>query len=220
MSKRAGDLDARNVPATVAAPDVVQRQLMLAMMHAKPSAHVLSSVLLGDEEWRGIVWFNTFAERVEARAVPPFGGASGPWTDRHDKLLRAWLAAKYGVSVPREMVAEAVELLAFDDRRHPVRDYLQSLAWDGQQRLDTWLTTIAGCKDNTYTRNVGAKTLIGAVARIMQPGAKFDTMLVFEGTQGLKKSSLIAALVPQKEWFTDALDGDLKSKDAAISYCR
>ena len=51
----------------------------------------------------------------------------------------------------------------------------------------------------------------------MQPGAKFDTMLVFEGTQGLKKSSLIAALVPQKEWFTDALDGDLKSKDAAIS---
>lgn len=215
-TKLAGSLDARNVPSSVASPDVVRHELGLAMMHAKPSAHVISLVLLSDPEWHGVVWLNVFAKRVEARVEPPCGGAVGPWTDRHDTLLGAWLSANYGVSVSKTMVVESVGLLAHADQRHPVRDYLNSLAWDGNSRLDTWLTTFAGCEDNIYTRHVAAKTLIGAVARIMQPGVKFDTTLVLEGDQGRKKSALISALAPREEWFTDSLDGDLASKDAAI----
>ncbi|KWA45812.1 hypothetical protein WL27_05380 [Burkholderia multivorans] len=215
-SKLVGALDARNVPASVAAPDLVERELNLALMHAKPSAHAIAKVLLAHPDWQGVVWLNTFAERAEARVDPPCGGGAGPWTNRHDMLLGAWLSAQYGVSVSKSMVVEAVGLLAHADQRHPVRDYLHSLAWDGVPRLDTWLTTFAGCEDDTYTRHVGAKTMIGAVARIMQPGVKFDTMLVLEGDQGLKKSTVICALAPNEEWFTDSLDGDLGSKDAAI----
>ncbi|MCD9228944.1 VapE domain-containing protein [Ralstonia pseudosolanacearum] len=215
-SKLVGTLDARNVPASVASPDLVQRELNLALMHAKPNAHAVAQVLLAHPDWRGVVWMNTFAERAEARVDPPCGGAAGPWTDRHDMLLGAWLSAQYGVSVSKSMVVAAVGLLAHADQRHPVRVYLNSLAWDGAPRLDIWLTTFAGCEDDTYARHVGAKTLIGAVARIMEPGVKFDTMLVLEGDQGLRKSTLICALAPNEEWFTDSLDGDLGSKDAAI----
>lgn len=216
QSKLVGALDARNVPASVASLPVVQLELNLALMHAKPSAHAIAKVLLAHSDWHGVVWLNKFAERAEARVDPPCGGGAGPWTNRHDMLLGAWLSAQYGVSVSKSMVVEAVGLLAHADQRHPVLDYLDSLAWDGVPRLDTWLTTFAGCEDDTYTRHVGAKTMIGAVARIMQPGVKFDTMLVLEGDQGLKKSTLICTLAPNEEWFTDALDGDLGSKDAAI----
>ncbi|WP_165421311.1 VapE domain-containing protein [Bradyrhizobium sp. Leo170] len=215
-SKLVGALDARNVPGSVASPEVVQRELNLALMHAKPNAYAVAQVLLAHPDWQGVVWMNKFAERVEARVDPPCGGGAGPWTDRHDMLLGAWLSAQYGVSVSKPMVVAAVGLLAHADQRHPVRDYLDPLAWDGVPRLDTWLTTFAGCQDDTYTRHVGAKSMIGAVARIMQPGVKFDTMLVLEGDQGLRKSTLICALAPNEEWFTDSLDGDLGSKDAAI----
>ena len=215
-SKRAGDLHGRNVPPKIARADIVQRELNLALLHAKPSAHVLSSVLLANPDWHGVVWWNEFAIRVEARVVPPCGGSVGPWTDRHDKLISAWLTAQYGVTVSRAMVADAVELIAQADSRHPVRDYLQSLKWDGVPRLDAWLTTFAGCADNTFTRHVAAKTLIGAVARIMQPGAKFDTMTVLEGDQGSRKSSLTAALSPHREWFSSSIKGDLEAKDTAI----
>jgi predicted P-loop ATPase len=185
-------------------------------MHAKPSAYAIAKVLMAHPDWRGVVWFNEFAERIEARVNPPCEGGAGRWTDNHDMLLGAWLSARYGVSVANTLVVAVVGLLAAADKRHPVRDYLNGLTWDGVPRLDTWLTTFAGCEDNTYTCNVGAKTLIGAVARIMVPGVKFDTTLVLEGEQGLKKSTLINALAPNDEWYTDNLEGDLGSKDAAI----
>lgn len=215
-AKSVGAICASAVPETVASPAVVDLELNLAMMHAKSSAYSIAQVLMAHSDWKGVVWFNEFAKRIEARSNPPCEGGAGRWTDNHDMRLGAWLSATYGVSVPGARVAEAVGLLAAADSRHPVRDYLNRLVWDGVQRLDLWLTTFAGCEDNIYTRNVGAKTLIGAVARIMKPGEKFDTTLVLEGEQGLKKSTLINALAPNEEWYTDNLEGDLGSKDAAI----
>ncbi|AJZ59175.1 virulence-associated E family protein [Paraburkholderia fungorum] len=173
-AKSVGAICASAVPETVASPAVVDLELNLAMMHAKSSAYSIAQVLMAHSDWKGVVWFNEFAKRIEARSNPPCEGGAGRWTDNHDMRLGAWLSATYGVSVPGARVAEAVGLLAAADSRHPVRDYLNRLVWDGVQRLDLWLTTFAGCEDNIYTRNVGAKTLIGAVARIMKPGEKFD----------------------------------------------
>ena len=59
-------------------------------------------------------------------------------------------------------------------------------------------------------------TLIAMCARIMVPGSKVDTVPILEGPQGLKKSTLIEALMHDTEWFTDSLDGNLGTKDAAI----
>lgn len=77
---------------------------------------------------------------------------------------------------------------------HPVRDYLNSLKWDGTKRLDHWLQNCLGAADTPYSRAVGRRILIAAVARAFKPGCKVDTVLVIEGDQGLKKSTAIAAL--------------------------
>src|SRR6185437_12396255 len=66
---------------------------------------------------------------------------------------------------------------------HPVREYLDGLAWDGQPRIDRWLHTYGGAEDTEYTRAVGALILIAAVRRARQPGCKFDEMVVLETSE-------------------------------------
>ena len=53
--------------------------------------------------------------------------------------------------------------------------------------------------------------LVAAVARIFNPGVKFDNMIVLAGTQGIGKSTLIARL--GREWFSDSLT-TVTGKDA------
>lgn len=91
-------------------------------------------------------------------------------------------------------VRPAVERVARDNAYNPITDYLDALAWDGKPRLDQWAVRLLGAPDTPFTRAVGTKTLIAAVARARQPGCKVDTVLVLEGAQGLKKSTAIATL--------------------------
>ena len=103
-----------------------------------------------------------------------------------------------------------------DDRSyHPIRDYLSALPeWDRTPRIETLLIDYLGAPDNRYVRAVTRKTLCAAVKRVLQPGIKFDTMLVLNGPQGVGKSTLIAKL--GGEWFNDSLSlSDTKDKTAA-----
>lgn len=77
-------------------------------------------------------------------------------------------------------------------REYPIRQYLDGLPeWDKTERVDTLLTDYLGAEDNPYTCAVIRKTLCGAIARVMIPGIKFDTMLVLSGPQGIGKSTII-----------------------------
>jgi hypothetical protein len=95
---------------------------------------------------------------------------------------------------------------------HPVREYLDSLEWDGTPRLDRWLVTYAGAVDSPYVQAVGALPLVAAVRRVRQPGAKFDELLILESTQGAGKSSALRALCPREDWFGDDLPLGVDSK--------
>lgn len=94
-------------------------------------------------------------------------------------------------------------VIGHEDSFHPVRDYLDSLQWDGKLRLDSWLITHMGADDNPYTRAVGRITLEAAVRRVRQPGCKFDECLVLVGDEGIGKSSVLRTL--GSPWFSDSL---------------
>jgi putative DNA primase/helicase len=96
---------------------------------------------------------------------------------------------------------EAAYIVAARNIYHPVRDYLNTIIWDGHKRLDTWLTKYCNVVDEEYSRAIGRKTLVAAVTRAFKPGCEFHHVLVLEGAQGIGKSRAVAAL--GGEWFSD-----------------
>ena len=127
---------------------------------------------------------------------------------------RLWLTIdeRFGFRPTREFLWTVVADEARRNCSHPVRDYLDGLRWDGQNRIDRWLINYAGADDTSYVRAVGALTLVAAVRRIRQPGCKFDEMPVFQSAQGLEKSSALSILAINPEWFSDDLPLTADSK--------
>ena len=136
------------------------------------------------------------------------------WREADDAQLVAYVDSNYGTFSARNYDL-AVTKVCDDRSYHPVKDYFASLPeWDGKTRVDTLLVDCFGAADNAYVRAVTRKTFTGAVARIMHPGCKFDTMLVMNGFQGQKKSSLLRRLCG--EWFNDDISfAQTKDKTAA-----
>lgn len=96
---------------------------------------------------------------------------------------------------------------------NPVREYLDSLKWDGVERVSRWVNAYLG-DDTSEANAAGQRWLIQAVARAYEPGCAADGVLVLGGGQGVKKSTALKIL--GGEWFTDKV-GDLnRQADAAL----
>lgn len=147
----------------------------------------------------------------------PWGGAGSRLDDDTVRRIRAFLVQTMKVNWGKDDVMEALLTVALENTVHPVREYLDRQIWDGEERLDGWLTRYAGVEDNAYTRAVGAKVLLAAVRRVRVPGCKFDNVMVLEGEQGVGKSSLIRVLCPNGDWFSDTPLGNTESKEAALA---
>ena len=164
-------------------------------------------------EWGGVLAFNEFGFGTVVLKPAPWGVVpKGEWTDHEDRLAAEWLQ-RQGILVSVDVAGQAVQTAARDHPFHPVKAYLQGLHWDGVERLDRWLSTYLGAEDTEYSRAVGSRWLISAVARIFRPGAKADCCLILEGPQGIRKSTALRTIAG--EYFTDEL-ADLGSKDAAM----
>jgi len=169
----------------------------------KGSVRNVELVLANDPGWRGVLAYCLFSYRILKRKAAPTGGDGDEWCDADAAALRVWLSYEYGFTPNHTDVADAVSVVARKRAFHPVRDYLSGLKWDGVPRLSTWLECAFNSTDDTsYLEAVGKRMLIGAVARVMRPGCKMDTVMILEGKQGKGKSTAIEALFG--EFFTDA----------------
>ncbi len=126
--------------------------------------------------------------------------------ERLSEIQFSLIHASNGKEPSSDKVARAVGLIGERRAYHPVQDYLATLQWDGVERLNGWLVDYFGAADTPLNRAFGRKILCAAVRRVVQPGCKFDAMLVLQGAQDLGKSSAIRALCPDPAWFTDQLE--------------
>lgn len=180
---------------------------------------------VGAKEWRDVLGFNEFTGGIELLKPPPepINQQSGHEVEDHfDTDATRWLERRSGLMFKPDTVHRIIDVIARQNAFHPVRDYLLGLpAWDGEQRISTWLTDYCGVnpgsdtEPNNFVRFVGRMFLISAVARILQPGCQVDHMLVWEGKTGIGKSSAAKALVPNEKWFTNQLE-DFANKDASM----
>ncbi len=193
-------------------------RLILSLYGAiKPLLANAMTALREAPAWFGIFAYNEFSKEAMLMAAPPWETTPSPWSPRpvtpHDDLLITEWLQKQGITVDAGTTAQAVEAVARDRSFHPVREYLDSLKWDGVPRLKTWLPDYLGADDTPYTRNVGLCMMVAAVARIYDPGCKVDNVPIIEGPQGIGKSSALRVLF--EPWFTDEI-AELGSKDAAM----
>ena len=101
-----------------------------------------------------------------------------------------YIESIYGI-VGQAKIRDALILESERMSYHPIRDYLSGLVWDGKERLDTLLIDYFGAQDSVYHREAGAITMTAAVARVFEPGIKFDLVLVLVGDQGTGKSTFV-----------------------------
>ncbi len=158
-------------------------------------------ILGNDERWAGVITFSAFSSKIVKLRTPPYGGGTGDWGDIDDIRVMKWLAQQYNLRVKASSVIEAVSVVAHDNSFHPVRNYLNKLEWDRVPRLDTWLTTVMGVAQSGYSSKVGKRWMISAVARVMRPGCKADSVMILEGGQGEGKSTAMSIL--GGDWFMD-----------------
>lgn len=165
------------------------------------------TILANDPAWSGVLCFSEFRTEIRTICQPPWdaddapsGWQTGrmlrdqPWEDDDTTRASAWLARHYGFRAGPDVVFAALRVVAKRRLVHPVRDYLRGLSWDGVERVESFASHYLGVKDSAYARDVSHCLLVAAVARIFKPGEKVDTMVVFEGAQGMGKSTAIRKL--------------------------
>jgi len=115
------------------------------------------------------------------------------------------------VKLSKRNLLDGARIVSTWNAFHPVRAYLDGLLWDGQPRLSTWLEDYCSVMprsdaQRTLIRAVARKWMIACVARAMEPGCKVDTMLIFEGEQGIGKSTAFRKLAGGEFYGDTALD--------------
>ena len=96
--------------------------------------------------------------------------------------------------VSKDMVVDAILSACREHSYDRAVNYIRKIKWDGNGRIDTWLTKAYGAEDNAYHRAVGSNFFKGMAKRIIQPGCKFDTVMILEGKQGCGKSTSLSMI--------------------------
>lgn len=110
----------------------------------------------------------------------------------------------------------AIIEVALDNSYHPVKQYLESLEWDGVPRVETMFTTFLSAKDCELYHVYAKLFMIAAIKRVYKPGCKFDNMLVLQGEQGNGKSTFCEKLAVNDKWYNDNIIIADRDKDSLL----
>jgi len=184
----------------------------------KYKTNLKNTVMILENVAHDFIKRDLFAIRDTYTHDTPWDGIGGRAVD-DDELpkIKLWLSHHFGIEPSNGTIGDALTVLATQNAYDPVIDWLDGLpAWDKKPRLDTWLRKHFHAKGNEeYLAQVFRKWMVAMVARILEPGIKFDWLPIFEGAQGVGKSSFGRLLVGDK-YFLDWLP-DLSNKDAALA---
>lgn len=117
--------------------------------------------------------------------------------------LWEWFDAQK-IRLTKSMVTDAVDSIAYENRYDSCKDWIDSLEWDGETRIDDFFEDHLKVEPIAdYTKMSSRKFWLGFLMRCLDPGCKFDNYYIFEGRGGIKKSTLLETICPR--WFKDGL---------------
>ena len=162
------------------------------------------TVFLHDPLLKGAFSNNLLTDQVDI--VKPLGWYrdGNRLTDVDIQYLVLYLEEHYGLTSEKR-IEGAIKVAANEYRYHPIRDYLNSLSWDGTERVRFALHRFLGAEISDYNYEVLLLFMLGAITRVFKPGTKFEVMLCLVGGQGAGKSTFFRLLAVKDEWFSDDL---------------
>lgn len=180
------------------------------MLDVDKSGNVLATttniglILRNDVGLAGKIAYDEFNTRMCIKGATPWRSDDtiANWRDADDAGLRNYLEKEHGI-YNRAKTDDVVHEIALENAFHPVREYLDVLEWDDVERLDKLFIDYLGAEDSELNREVTRKAFTAGVARIYQPGIKFDYMTTLYGKQGHGKSTLLGFM--GGDWFSDSL---------------
>lgn len=204
--------------------------------------HNLELILKNDPRLAGLAQINEFTQETVQRTRPGMKGKARRnqakptreltgrvwdvedtlngelWSDDRDFAIRTIIEAPrtqggYSIKISDRDLRAAIVLAANDHAFHPIREYLDGLKWDGEQRVERLWVDYVHATDDCYHRDVARLMMVAAVTRIFEPGHKFDYATILEGLQGKRKSTLIEIL--GRKWFAE-LDGDFHDQKQMV----
>lgn len=126
------------------------------------------------------------------------------WTDTDDAMLRCYIEDNYSIHNMQKCY-DAFDKYVMNHKRHPLKEIVESEIWDGKSRIDSFLTSVLGCEDDDYHREVSRMIFYGGINRLYHPGCKFDYMPILISSQGLGKSSIVRWLALDDDYFKEII---------------
>jgi len=144
-------------------------------------------ILKNHQEFRGKLRYDTFTNNLQIMR----GDKWEEMKDYESINIQTRISVLFPpfAKISKLMVEDALNKVIHDNEMNSVGDYIKSLKWDGINRLSSWLTNAYGVEDNEYHKKIGSNWYKGMVNRAINPGSKFDYVLVLEGHQGSKKTT-------------------------------
>ena len=155
--------------------------------------------------------FNELNERVDIIKPMPWRRNGHALTDVDVANIITYMEEHYSLKVDR-MIERAIKTVSFDNPYHPIKEYWESLVWDGTERVRHALHYFLGADESELNYQALKIFMLGAISRVYDPGHKFDYMLCLVGGQGAGKSTFLRFLAIEDRYFTDDLK-NLESDD-------
>lgn len=169
-------------------------------------------VLEHDPILAGAIRRNEFNCRNDIVRKVPWKRRGEPIIDIDEKNIRLYLERNYSLT-SKEKIESAISIVANENSFHPIREKLESLQWDGEERIRYALPHFLGAEQNDYTAEVMRMHMLAAISRVYEPGCKYDIALCLVGPQGGGKSTFFRFLAIEDTWFSDDLH---KIEDAKV----
>ena len=157
----------------------------------------LELIFLNDPKYKDKIEFNELSQmRTFCREN---------WRDVTENRIKLYLEKEYSLTTSIESINQICSIIADDNSFNPIKEYIEGQQWDGIHRIKSIFTDFLGATDSVYTQSVAVVSFVGAVARIYNPGVKFDTCTVLVGKQGTGKSKFLGKIAVNPDWFTDGV---------------
>jgi len=162
-------------------------------------------ILENDENLYKHIQYNELSYRIEFVDFDEKGNLKElhGWSDFYEACYMQYIEKYYGL-YDEKKYNSAFKIVARTRPYHPIKDLIERSEWDGKKRIDRFLIDILKCDgDENYLREVSRMIFYGGIARIYEPGVKFDYMPVLSGKQGIGKSTIISWLALNHSYYKE-----------------